>query len=216
MNFDEYFEKLQRTWQCQHPTAKLLSNADTNLRLKEVRRNQQLWRTINLWDAMLEIGGGFLGALFFSYLGVRHAHWAPFRVPDWDFLLVAFACAIMGTFRLVSRIIQRRKRTTGIDPLKASIEASLKEVKHDIWLQRNAFWWCWLPFTAALTISFCYASLHLHTPRFVAFLVLFVFPLAWWGYRLSLFTVRKVLEPRRQELEALLTSLETKGPGLNI
>jgi hypothetical protein len=42
----------------------------------------------------------------------------------------------------------------------------------------------------------------------VAFLVLFVIPLAWWGIRLSRFTVRKVLEPRRQELEALLTSLK--------
>jgi hypothetical protein len=48
----------------------------------------------------------------------------------------------------------------------------------------------------------------LHTPKFLAFLVLFVIPLAWWGYRLSRFTVRKVLEPRRQELEALLASLK--------
>jgi len=208
MNFDEYFDELQRAWRCQHASAKLLNNADADVLLKEVRQNEQRWRTINLWDAMLEIGGGFLGALFFSYLGVRHANWNPFRLPDWDFLLVAFACAGMGSFRLMNRIIQRRKQTTANDPLKACIEASLKEVNHDIWLQRNVFWWCWLPFTTAFAVSFCYASLRLHTPKFLAFLVLFVIPLAWWGYRLSLFTVRKVLEPRRQELEALLTSLK--------
>src|SRR5689334_2083071 len=115
MNFDEYFDQLQRAWRCQH--AKLLGNANPDLLLKEVRRNQQLWRTINLWDAVLEIGGGSLGALFFSYLGLRHAHWTPFRLPDWDFLLVAFACASMGGFRLFNRVLQSRKQTTGKDPL---------------------------------------------------------------------------------------------------
>ena len=208
MNFDEYFDKLQSAWRCQHASAKLLNNADADVLLKEVRQNEQRWRTINLWDAMLEIGGGFLGALFFLYLGVRHANWNPFRLPDWDFLLVAFACAGMGSFRLMNRIIQRRKQTTANDPLKACIEASLKEVNHDISLQRNVFWWCWLPFTTVFAIFFCYASLRWHTPKFVAFLVLYVIPLAWWGYRLSHFTVRKVLEPRRQELEALLASLK--------
>jgi hypothetical protein len=208
MNFDEYFEKLQKAWQCQHASAKLRINADADALLKEVRRNQRLWGAINFWDAVVEIGGGFLGTLFFSYVGVRHANWTPFRLPDWDFLLVAFACAGLGTFRLVNRIVQRRKQPSSNDPLKACIEASLNEVNHDIWLQRNVFWWCWLPFITALAVSFCYASLHFHTPKFLAFLVLFVFPLAWWGYRLSRFTVRKVLEPRRQELEALLTSLK--------
>lgn len=208
MNFDEYFDKLQRAWQCQHASAKLPLNADADVLLKAVRRNEQLWRTINLWDAVLEIGGGLIGAVFFSYFGLRHADWTPFRLPDWDFLLVAFACACMGGFRLLNRMIQHQKQTRANDPLKDCIEASLKEVNNDIWLQRNVFWWCWLPFTTAFAISFCYASLRLHTLKFLAFLVLFVIPLASWGYRLSRFTVRQVLEPRRKELEALLASLE--------
>ena len=38
---------------------------------------------------------------------------------------------------------------------------------------------------------------------------LLVFPLLYWGlYRLNQFVVRKSLEPRRQELETLLTSLK--------
>jgi hypothetical protein len=211
MNFDEYFDKLQKAWQCQHAGAKLNINANANVLLKEVRRDQQQRRAINFWGAVLEISGEFLGTLFFTYQGLRHANWTPFRLPDWDSLLVAFACAGVGAFRtfmLVYRIIQRRKQTTAKDPLKACIEASLNEVNHEIWLQGNVFWWCWLPFTTALAVSFCYASLRFHTPKFLAFMVLFVIPLAWWGYRLSRFTVRKVLEPRRQELEALLTSLK--------
>jgi len=208
MNVDEYFDQLQSAWRRQRVGAELLANADADVLLKEVQRNEKLWRTVNLWDAMLEISSGFLAALFFSYLGVRHAHWTPFRLPDWDFLLVAFACAGLASFRLINWVIQRRNRTTANDPLKACIEASLKEVEHDIWLRRNVFWWCWLPFTMAFSVSFCYASLRLHTLKFLAFLVLFVIPLAWWGLRLSRFTVRKVLEPRRQELEALLASLK--------
>jgi len=202
------FEDLQRTLQCQHANAKVTINADPDALLKEVRLKQQQWGAINFWGDVLEIGGEYLASLFFAYQGLRHANWNPFQLPDWDSLLVAFACAGVGTFRLVNRMVQRRKQTTANDPLKACLEASLNEVKHDICLQRNVFWWCWLPLTTAFAVSFCYASLRFHTPRFLLFLLFFVIPLAWWGYRLSLFTVRKVLEPRRQELEALLASLE--------
>jgi hypothetical protein len=211
MNFDEYFDKLQKAWQCQHASAKLNINANADVLLKEVRRKQQQWGAINSWGTMLEIGGEFLAALFFSYQGLRHVDWTPFRPPDWDFLLVAFAYAGVGVFRtfmLVYHIVGRRKQNPASDPLKACIEASLSEVNHEIWLRLNVFWWCWLPFTTALAVFFCHASLRFHTPRFLAFLVLFVIPLAWWGYRLSHFTVRKVLEPRRLELEALLASLK--------
>jgi hypothetical protein len=213
MNFDHYFDELQKAWRCQHATAKLNLNADVDVLLKEVRRDRQRWARLSWCEDALEIGGGFLAALFFAYLGLRNAVWTPFRLPDWDSLLVAFACAGLGMFRtfmVVYRIVQRRKQTAANDPLKACIEASLNEVNHEIWLQRTVFWWCWLPFTTAFAVSFCYASLRFHTPRFLAFLVLFVIPLAWWGYRLSRFTLRKVLEPRRQELQMLLASLTGK------
>jgi hypothetical protein len=210
MNFDEYFDKLQKAWQCQHAGAKLNINANTDVLLNEVRREQRQWGAINYWGAALEIGGEFLATLFFLFQGLQSANWTPFRLPDWDFLLVAFACAGVGAFRtfmLICHIVGRRKQNTASNPLKACIEASLSEVNHEIWLRRNVFWWCWLPFTTALAVSFCHASLRFHTPKFLLFLVLLVIPLTWWGYRLSRFTVRKVLEPRRQELEALLASL---------
>lgn len=199
------FEDLQKAWQCQAARAKITVNADALL--KEFRRTQHLWPAIFRSERMLEIGGDFLGALLFLYLGLRRADWSPFRLPDWDFLLVAFAFAGVGTFRLVDRVVQRRKQTAPSDPLKACVEASLEEVNHDIWLQRNAFWWSLLPFTAAFTVAFGHAFVRFHAPRFLAFLALFVFPLAWGMYRLNRFTVRKALEPRRRELEALLASL---------
>jgi hypothetical protein len=201
------FEDLQKAWQSQNVGDKVAINANADVLLREFRRTQQLWARIFWSDRMLEIGGEFLATLFFSYLGLRHSSWTPFRLPDWDFLLVAFACASVGIFRLVDRIVQRRKQTTANDPLKVCIEASLKEVNHDIWLQRNVFWWSLLPFTTAFAVFFGYASLRFHTLKFVLFLVFVVILLAWGMYRLNQVTVRKALEPRRQELQTLLASL---------
>ena len=201
------FEDLQKAWQSQNVGDKVAINANADVLLREFRRTQQLWARIFWSDRMLEIGGEFLATLFFSYLGLRHSSWTPFRLPDWDFLLVAFACASVGIFRPVDRIVQRRKQTTANDPLKACIEASLKEVNHDIWLRRNVFWWSLLPFAAAFAVFFGHASLRFHTPKFVLFLVFVVIPLAWGMYWLNQVTVRKALEPRRQEPQTLLASL---------
>src|SRR3954452_11641975 len=178
MNFEEHFDEFQKAWQSQHVNAKLTFNADADVLLKQVRSNQQLWAMLSWCEDALEIGGGFLMTLFFSYLGLRHSNWTPFRLPDWDFLLVAFACIGVGIFRLVNRIAQRRKRTTANDPLKTCIEASLNEVNHDIWLQRNVFWWALLPLTTALAVCFGFRSLLFHTPMFLAILVFFGIPLA--------------------------------------
>jgi hypothetical protein len=206
------FEDLQKAWQCQQTVSKLDINARADALLKEVRRDQQLWGGIDFWGAALEIGGEFVAALFFLYQGLRHATWAPFHLPGWDFVLLAFACAGVGIFRafmLARRLIaQRRKQNRVNDSLKACIKVSLSEVNHEIWLQRNVFWWSLLPSITAFAVFFGYASLRFHTPTFFAFLVLFVIPLAWCGYRLNQFTLRKVLEPRRRELETLLASLK--------
>src|SRR5713226_7303914 len=200
------FEDLQKAWQSQDASAKMTINAD--VLLKEVRRNQQQFRATIFWRDVREVGLAFLGALLFLYHGLRHGNWTPFLLPDWDYLLLAFACAGVGTYMLVDRIVQRRKQTTANDPLKACIEASLNEVNHQVWLLRNVFWWCLLPIGTALAVSGVYASLRAQNPLW-AVMGLLVFPLLYWGlYRLNQFVVRKGLEPRRQELQSLLTSLE--------
>ena len=183
-------------------------NLNPETLLKEVRRDQQLWAKLAWYEDVLEIGGAFLTTLFFLYQGLRNATWTPLQLPGWDFLLLALACLGTGIFRMANRISQRRNLTKPNDTLKACLEASLNEVNQDIWRQRNMVWWSLAPLVTALTICFIYRSLLFHTPMFVAFLVLGVVPLAWWAPRLSRFTVRKVLEPRRQELQALLASLE--------
>lgn len=196
------FEDLQKAWQSQNASAQVTINSD--MLLKEVRRNQQqFWATI-FWRDVKEVGMAFLLALFFSYRGWRHHDWT-------DYLLVV-ACLGVGTFMVVDRLVQRTLRPIFNDSLKGCIEASLIQVNHQIWLLRNIFWWYLLPLTVGWGISVLGTNWHVQHFNFrIVFgeftSVLLGVSIFWGVYWLNQFAVRKNLEPRRKELEALLASL---------
>ena len=197
------FEELQKAWQSQNPGATVTINTD--LLLKEVRRNQHhFWMTI-FWRDAREVGvAAFLTWLFL--------HWA-IRDREWSLYLLSFSCFGVGLFMLVDRWLQRRKRPVTNDPLRSCIEASLLQVNHQTWLLKNVFWWYLLPLAAAIGISICAGIWRTRQAGFsvmkgwVVFVMFGV--LIYWGvYWLNQFVVRKHLEPRRQELESLLASLD--------
>ena len=197
------FEELQKAWQSQDPGAKVTINAD--VLLKEVRRNQQHFRAMIFWRDVREVGAAFLLTLFFLYLGMRY--------HDGTDYLLALAGFGVGTFMVVDRLLQRRKQPASNDSLKTCIESSLLQVKHQIWLLKNVFWWYLLPFAAALGISLGCLTWHAQnsgSPAVIAWVICaLVIALVYWGiYWLNQFVVKKSLGPRRQELETLLTSLE--------
>jgi len=197
------FEELQKAWQSQNPGATVTINTD--LLLKEVRRNQHhFWMTI-FWRDAREVGvAAFLTWLFL--------HWA-IRDREWSLYLLSFSCFGMGLFMLVDRWLQRRKRPVTNDPLRSCIEASLLQVNHQTWLLKNVFWWYLLPLAAAIGISICAGIWRTRQAGFsvmkgwVVF-VLFGVLIYWGVYWLNQFAVKKYLEPRRQELESLLASLD--------
>jgi phosphoglycerol transferase MdoB-like AlkP superfamily enzyme len=197
------FEELQKAWQSQNPGATVTINTD--LLLKEVRRNQHhFWMTI-FWRDAREVGvAAFLTWLFL--------HWA-IRDREWSLYLLSFSCFGVGLFMLVDRWLQRRKRPVTNDPLRSCIEASLLQVNHQTWLLKNVFWWYLLPLAAAIGISICAGIWRTRQAGFsvmkgwVVF-VLFGVLIYWGVYWLNQFVVRKHLEPRRQELESLLASLD--------
>jgi lipopolysaccharide export LptBFGC system permease protein LptF len=196
------FEHLQKAWQSQDASAKVTINADALL--KEVRRNQQQFRATIFWRDVREVGVAFLLAAFFSYRGLRSG--------DWTHVLVGLACVGVGTFMLVDRLLQQRKQTTAKDPLKFCVEVSLNQVNHQIWLLKNVFWWYLLPIAAAVAISFGHSAWRTRNPgssAIVSALVCaLVVALVYWGiYWVNQFAVRTSLQPRRQELETLLASL---------
>ena len=196
------FDDLQRAWQAQNPGAHVTIRAD--LLLKEVRRNQlQFWSTI-FWRDVREVGVAVLLVLYFLWDAWHHHNWAHY--------LSALACAGVATFMVVDRLQQRKKKPVSNDALKHCLEVSLAEVNHQIWLLKNVFWWYLLPLLVASAISMSYTNLHMrHFDKAAAFgAVLALAFVVWifrWVYRLNQTAVQKSLEPRRDELEALLASL---------
>jgi len=197
------FEELQKAWQSQNPGATVTINTD--LLLKEVRCNQHhFWMTI-FWRDAREVGvAAFLTWLFL--------HWA-IRDREWSLYLLSFSCFGVGLFMLVDRWLQRRKRPVTNDPLRSCIEASLLQVNHQIWLLKNVFWWYLLPLAAALGIAIGAGIWRTRQAGFLVMrgwvvFVLFGVLIYWGVYWLNQFVVRKHLEPRRQELESLLASLD--------
>ena len=196
------FEDMQKAWQSHDAGAKVLINAD--VLLKEVRRNQRHFRARIFWRDVREVG--LCGLMAWVFL-----HWAM-RDRAWPLYLMVFACIAVGAFMVVDRLIQRKKQPAANDAIKACIEGSLLQVNHQIWLLRNVFWWYLLPLAMGLAIVTGVSVWH---SRHVALVVaggcvyMLLVVLLYWGiYRLNQWAVRKSLEPRQQELEALLASLK--------
>ena len=199
MNFDE----LQKTWQAQDPGAKVTLDADGLLR--EVRRNQRHFQATILWRDVREVGVAFLLTLFFSYHGWRH--------QDWTDGLVGLACLGVGTFMVVDRLVQRRKQPVPTIPSKAALKARWSRSSTRSGCLKNVFWWYLLPLAVALAIGLGYSTWHNGPSASAAIVswticVLVVALVNLCVYWLNQFAVRKTLEPRRQELETLLTSLK--------
>ena len=197
------FEDLQKTWQSQNPSALVTIKAD--MLLKEVRGNQSQLEATIFWRDVREVGVAFLLAFYFLYHGLKHHIWA-------DYLSV-LVCAGIGIFMMVDRLIQRRKRPVFNAPLKSCIEASLIQVRHQIWLLKNILWWYLLPLGVASAISMSYSawrSYHLGSTWIVSQIlaVLFSGVIFWGVYRLNQMAVHRRLEPRRHELETLWKSLD--------
>ena len=197
------FEAMQKAWQSQDPGAKVTINV--NVLLNEVRHNQQHFRATIFWRDAREVGVCALMAVFFLAWG-RLWQW-------WSLDLLSFCCFFVGGFLLVDRRIQYRKQPVKNESLQACIQNSLFQVNHQIWLLKNIFWWYLLPILVGLGAVSAATLWHKKAdgPATIialgAFYVVF-YGLVYWGvYRLNQFAVRKTLEPRRQELEALMDNL---------
>jgi CubicO group peptidase (beta-lactamase class C family) len=194
------FEDLQKAWQSQNAGARVTINAD--LLMKEVRRNQrQFWATI-FWRDVREVGLAYLLTWFFIQSGLWSGAWTD--------CLVGIACFGVGTFMVVDRLLQRRNQPATSDLLVGCVETSLRQVNHQIWLLKNIFWWYLLPIAAALGVSVgvsTWQSLNYNdTSQLVRWCVyaMACTLLYWFIHWLNQSAVKKCLEPRKRELEALL------------
>lgn len=204
MNPDDF----KRAWQTQTSQTRL--TIDAELLLREVRRNQQHFAACIFWRDVREIGVGIVMVPLWVYLGFTMA------LP-WTWFLTVPALAWVVAFMLVDRVRQRRQSPAASESLRQTVESSLAEVEHQIWLLRNVFWWYILP---PLLSIFAFVAQGFWELRFGGWAAVLAMALVLATVAITLaavyyvnqHAVRTSLMPRRQELETLLMSLKDEPP----
>jgi hypothetical protein len=201
-------DNLKQAWQAQSSPSRLTINAE--LLLREVQRNQRSFRTTIFWRDVREVGTGLLLTPIWIYLGIRLA------LP-WTWFLSVPAILWIAGFMLVDRMRYKRQPPESGESLRDHVESSLAEVEHQIWLLRNVFWWYLLPIVLSCLaffgqVAWLGRSDGWLTALAVGLVVLVAGMLVAGIYWLNQEAVRTDLEPRREELKALLGSLEGESP----
>jgi hypothetical protein len=201
------FDELQKTWQKDAGISKL--TIDSDLLLREVKRNKEHFESTIFWRDVREAGGSFVLAAFFLYQGTK--------LNQWSLYLPALACIFVGVFMVVDRFIQKGKLPKPSDPLAGCIKISLAQVEHQIWLLRNILWWYLLPFAIGISLFWGHVGWQVRNkgPTGLIFIGLIFIGGCFVGlivlctgvYYLNQYGVRKELMPRKVELESLLNSL---------
>jgi hypothetical protein len=204
-------DDLKKAWQSQTPPQRL--TLDAELVLNEVRRNERQFAAMIFCRDVREVGVALLMAPVWIVMGIKLSH-------HWTWYLTIPTLFWIAGFMIVDRMRQRRRQPGPGDTLRGSIESSLAQVEHQIWLLRNIFWWYLLPPFGAMMIWLAHlvwrsrdGGLEALT-GFGAVAVFFVL-VAWFIYWLNQYAVRKQLEPRRKELQTLLRSLNESGAALS-
>jgi hypothetical protein len=200
-------ERLRQAWQSQPGGSQIHIDADVLIR--DVRRNQQSFRTTILWRDFREILAAFCVMLVVSLdvmlKGIQ---------KNWPWLLLVIGAAWVVGYLLFDRWRQRRNAPRYEGALSSHVEQSLKDVEHQIWLLRNVFWWYLLPLAlGGLIPNLYFLARDLGTRELQAILVPFVrntgifLAVLYGAYLLNQYAVRTGLEPRRRELLAIRESL---------
>ena len=199
-------DKYQQAWNAHSSQTRV--TVDANLLLKVVQRNQRDFRATILRRDVIEVGVGLWLLPYWIYKGLTSS------LP-WTWWLGVPAIIWVVGFFLVDRMRHPQKPSDPGQPLLSCVKNSLNQVEHQIWLLRNIFWWYLLPFTIALLAFFGQVAWQsgvatndwLAALAFGTSLFVFVGLLYSFIYYLNQRAVRTQLEPRRQELLALLTTL---------
>ncbi len=198
MNPDE----LKQVWKAQTSQCRLTINAD--VLLKEVRHNERHFRLLIFRRDVREVGVALLMVLLWIWTGFT-------ETLPWTWYLCIPTFLWIAGFMVVDRMRQRQAKPG--DPLRECVESSLAQVEHQIWLLRNMFWWYLLPPGVAIAAflancAWLARDRGLGAGLFIAGVIALAALVLGGVYWLNQFYVRKGLEPRRRELEALLQSLK--------
>jgi hypothetical protein len=198
------FDDLQAKWKEHDHGVQLI--VDVKVLLNEVRRNHralglQLWqRDVN------EIAAAALITCVLATLAVL--------MGQWTLLLCAAGSLFVGLFFILDRVKQRRRRSSVECSLHSTVDASIEQVQHQIWLLRNVLWWYLLPLVPGIVLFLASASWQSRGSGLGEQLVIAgvasICAIAFWlVYRANQREITRTLEPRRVELEELRASLSS-------
>lgn len=206
-------DELKSAWRSQAAPPRL--TIDATLVLNEVRRNERQFAAMIYCRDVREVAVALLLVPVWIWMGIKMS-------SLWSWYLTIPTLLWIAGFMVVDRIRQRRRLPGPGETLSSSIEHSLAQVEHQIWLLRNVFWWYLLPpFSTIIfwVIHLAWTANRAGRSRVAGMeavlgfgtMALFFVLIGWFVYWLNQCAVRKSLEPRRNELRALLKSLEESG-----
>lgn len=198
-------------WQAQSSQTRLVFDADTVL--KEVERSQKYFNAIILRRDQVEIRVAILLVPTWIVMGWK------LGLP-WTWYLTIPGLLWIAGFMLFDRLKHRSNRTAAADSLRQSVQSSLHEVQHQIRLLRNVLWWYVSPIAIPVFAFFGQIGWEVKEGGLLMAAVMACF----FGIAMAVFVfvfavnrdaIRNELEPRRQELQALLDSLDEGSQGDN-
>jgi hypothetical protein len=194
MNF---LDKLQQAWQsqCSKP---IDVKPDQLLNAARVERRVQCWVDITVISVFLCFGVFML--------------WSAFRdiQNDWPWLISAASVAWVVGYILFNRWRRRLDAAHYDEPLLPHVEWSIKDIEHQMWLDRHSLWWYILPIALGCMIPpvLFFAMEYSKRPLLDSLIPMVVtegvFAATFiFVYLVMKFGVRIANEKRRQELQAL-------------
>ena len=195
-----------------HSSTETSGAVESDMLLKRVQRSQQAFRKLIRRRDLVEISVALLMIPVWVVMGVT------LKLP-WTWYLTIPALFWILCFFLVDRKLNWQIPRDAGKSLLESIQESLSQVEHQIWLLRNVFWWYLLPPSISILAFFAQVSWSLGSESglfaiiFFAVLALFLFVVYFLVYSANQIAVRTQLEPRRLELATLQTDLQNQRLG---
>jgi hypothetical protein len=197
-------DNFQQAWQSSESERRI--TIDSGLLLKEVQRNDQQFRATILMRDIREVVVALILIPVWLYMG------ATLNL-GWTWYLTIPGLIFIAAFMIIDRFRHNQRPPEQGEPLRQQVECSLAQVEHQIWLLRNVFWWYILPIALPCAAFFAQVAWGnrargwdnilstLFSATFAGGIMVFIY---WLNQK----AVRSGLEPRRQELAELLSSLD--------
>lgn len=163
---------------------------------------------------------------FFFCVGVQMS-WSAFRdiQKGWPWLITSASLAWVIGYILFNRWRRRHRAAHFDEPLVAHVNWSIKDIEHQMWLDRYSPWWYILPITLGCMIPpvFFFAMNYRERPLLDSLMPLlsvegFFAATFVFVYLVMKYGLRKANEKHRQELHALWalreSLLNTEEPGV--